>query len=140
MKYRLQSMYNHMGWAASVVSPFYFILLGIYCLQLYDVCVTSFPSSMHDRQIRQIREKMFNWTNRILESAEDDSRGGAMGTEPLPLNIWQPSYEGGGLKIMQGRNLKNYRFYCSGICSGILLGRIIHAQIGRRPLTLTLTL
>ena len=50
---------------------------------------------MHDRQIRQIREKMFNWTNRILESTEDDSRGGAMGTEPLPLNIWQPSYEGG---------------------------------------------
>ena len=29
MEYRLQSMYNHMvGQAASVVSPFYFILLG----------------------------------------------------------------------------------------------------------------
>ena len=28
MKNRLQSMYNHMvGWAASVISPFYFILL-----------------------------------------------------------------------------------------------------------------
>ena len=28
IKYRLQNMYNHMvGWAASVVSPFYFILL-----------------------------------------------------------------------------------------------------------------
>ena len=95
---------------------------------------------MHDRQIRQIREKMFNWTNRILESTEDDSRGGGYG-------YWAPSFKylatiirGGGLKIMQGRNLKNYRFYCSGICSGILLGRIIHAQIGRRPLTLTLTL
>ena len=29
MKYRLQSMYNHMvGRAASGISPFYFILLG----------------------------------------------------------------------------------------------------------------
>ena len=82
------------GRAASVVSPFYFILLGLNCLQLYDVCVTSFPSSMHDHQIRQIREKMFYWTNRILESAADDSRGGAMGAKPLPLNISRPSRGG----------------------------------------------
>ena len=35
MKYRLQSMYNHMvGRAASFVSPFYSILLGYYLLSV----------------------------------------------------------------------------------------------------------